>query len=155
MGLGTGALLSSWYFTYAIMVFVQVSTGFKISSCIVFDLARNGLTLPHVWIASTVSPLGRQSSLAASRAATEALSVHAVIAVLQQHGVLYWRTFNLDLLWLQSILIAAICSNNIFQNSNPAIIFVLFFLFGLATMSLCMLVRLYSLPLKFYLPSLT
>ena len=59
------------------------------------------------------------------------------------HGALLtsWYITYAILAFLQSIIITIVTSSNIFQHSNKGIIFVLFFLFGLSTMALCLLVR--------------
>ena len=59
------------------------------------------------------------------------------------HGALLtsWYLTYAILVLIQSILITLVTSNTIFKSSEKPIIFVLFFLFGLSTMSLCMLVR--------------
>ena len=59
------------------------------------------------------------------------------------HGALLtsWYITYAILAFIQSIIITIVTSSNIFQHSNKGIIFVLFFLFGLSTMALCLLVR--------------
>lgn len=59
------------------------------------------------------------------------------------HGALLtsWYITYAILAFIQSIIITIVTSRNIFQHSDKGIIFVLFFLFGLSTMALCLLVR--------------
>jgi hypothetical protein len=57
------------------------------------------------------------------------------------HGALVtsWYITYAIIVLIQAILITLITANNIFKQSDKGIVFLLFFLFGLSTMSLCML----------------